>query len=103
MVVHYYRIHHLPEDYELVPDWNFDLESPERDSDHENDIDIDGPDHTKDYMAWWREHHPDHIGIHAPNLAAEEEVVEEDTPGTQDGWNATNTRLGWDRGSDYEV
>ena len=55
------------------------------------------------YMAWWWEHHLDHIGIHAPNPAAEEEVIEEDTNGTQDGWNATNTRPGWDGRSDYEV
>ena len=51
--MHYYHSQHLPEDYEPVLDWTSDWESPKRDSDHEDDVDIDGPDHTKDYMAWW--------------------------------------------------
>jgi len=84
MVVCYYRSQHIPEDYELVPDWTSDWESLERDSDYDDDIDIDGPNHTKDYMAWWREHHPDHIGIHA-SYPVEEEVIEEDTGNIQDG------------------
>ena len=33
----------------------------------EVDDDIDGPDHTKDYLDLWREHHPHHIGIHDVN------------------------------------
>jgi len=51
--VRYYHNQHLPEDYKLVPDWNSNWESPNRDSDHEDDIDIDGPNHIEDYMAWW--------------------------------------------------
>lgn len=103
MVVHYYCSQHLLEDYELVLDWTSDWESPKRDLDHEDDIDIDSPDHTKDYMAWWWEHHPDHIDIHALDPTTEEEVIEEDIDDIQDGWNAPKTRPGWDRRSHYEV
>jgi len=58
MVVHYYHRKHLPKDYELILDWTSDWETPIRDSDYEDDIDIDGFDHTEDYMAWWQEHRP---------------------------------------------
>ena len=98
----YYCSQHLPEDYELVLDWNSNWESPKRDSDHEDDIDIDGPNHMEDYMALWLEHHPDHIGIHTPDPAVEE-VVKEDIDDVQDGWNAPEIGLGWDGRSHYEV
>ena len=101
MVVHYYHSQHLSKDYEPVPNWTSNWESPDRDSDYEYDIDIDGPDHTKDYMAWWQEHRPDYIGIHAPGPV--EEVIEEDIDDVQDGWNAPDTRLGWDGRPSLEV
>jgi len=47
----YYHSQHLPEDYEPIIDWNSNWESPSRESDYEDDIDIDGPAHTEDYLA----------------------------------------------------
>jgi len=102
MVVRYYRSQHLSEDYKPVTDWTSDWESPDKNLNYEDDIDIDGPDHTEDYMAWWQEHHPHHIGIHALD-PVEEEVIEEDTDDIQDGWNAPVIASRWDRRPSSEV
>jgi len=53
-------------------------------------------------MAWWQEHRPDYIGIHAPD-PIEEEIIEEDTDDIQDGWNAPITASGWDGQPSSEV
>ena len=73
----YYRSRHLLEDYEPVPDWDSDWESPSEDSDYEAKNDIDGPDHTEDYLDWWRGHHPHHIGIHDADLGDDAGEVED--------------------------
>ena len=95
MVVCYYHSKHLPVDYEPIPDQTFNQKSPSEDSDYEDDIDIEGPTHNKDYLSQWQEHHPHYIGIHAIG-PIEEEVVEEDVDVTQDRWGAPITSSGWD-------
>jgi len=53
IVVHYYHHRALIENYKLILDWDSKWTSPNEESNFEDDPDIDGPKHTKNYLEWW--------------------------------------------------
>lgn len=94
----YYYSKHLLDDYDLMLDWGSKWESPSEDSIYKVDIDIDGPDHSEDYLDWWRRCSPHHIGIHDMD-PREDEGADEDTGDTWIGWDTPYTSVGW--GGEY--
>lgn len=59
-------------DYELVLDWDFKWESPSEDSNFDANLDIDDPEHIKDYLDWWQGCSPHNLNIHEIDQVGDE-------------------------------
>ena len=64
ILVCYYHNRDLIEEYKPISDWDSKWTSPSEDSKFEDDPDIDGPEHTKDYLDLWQRHSSHILGIH---------------------------------------